>query len=50
MLSTLSNTDVLAKKGGTIRAWSSPVAELDHEKKLAVQVRDQLHGTLMLAY
>jgi len=37
MLSTLPTTDVLAKTGGTIHAWSS-VAELDLEKKLAVQV------------
>lgn len=39
MLSTLPNTDVLAKEG-TTHAWPSPVAELelDHEKKLAVQV------------
>jgi len=39
MLSTLPNMDILAKEG-TTHAWSSPVAELelDHEKKLAVQV------------
>lgn len=48
MLSTLSTTDVLGKTGGTIRAWSS-VAELDLEKKLAVQVIYQ-HDTVLLAY
>jgi len=48
MLSTLTTTDVLAKTEGTIRAWSS-VAELDLEKKLAVQVICQ-HDTVVFAY
>ena len=46
MLSTLSTTDVLVKSDGaspfrteeTMRVWSTPFAELDLEKKLAVQV------------
>jgi hypothetical protein len=45
MISTLSTTDVLAKSdaasfrtGETIRVWSAPFAELDLEKKLAIQV------------
>jgi hypothetical protein len=38
MLSTLPAVDVIAKAGGTVGAWSSPVSELDLEKKLAVQV------------
>jgi hypothetical protein len=37
MLSTLPTADVLIKTEGTIHAWSS-LAELDLEKKLAVQV------------
>ncbi|KAI0305419.1 protein-tyrosine phosphatase-like protein [Multifurca ochricompacta] len=46
MLSTLSTADVLVKTdvatalrtGGTVQAWSMSVAELDLEKKLAVQL------------
>ena len=45
MISTLSTTDVLPKSdapsfrtGETIRVWSTPFAELDLEKKLAIQV------------
>jgi len=48
MLSTLPTTDVLAKTGGTIHAWSS-VAELDLGKKLAVEVIYQ-HDTVIFAY
>jgi len=38
MLSTLPTADVLAKTGGPVREWTSPIAEKDLEKKLAVQV------------
>lgn len=47
MLSTLSTADVLPKSDGTsppfrtgetMRVWSTPFAELDLEKKMAVQV------------
>lgn len=38
MLSTLPPVDVVAKARGTAATWSSPVSELDLEKKLAVQV------------
>jgi hypothetical protein len=38
MLSTLPTMNIVAKPGGTVGAWSSPVSELDLEKKLAVQV------------
>lgn len=41
MLSTLPIADVLAKSdisGETVHTWPSSVAELDLEKKLAVQV------------
>jgi len=50
MLSTLPTTDVLVKPGGTIHAWSSPVAEMDHEKKLAVQVVYYSQYTVIIAY
>lgn len=48
MLSTLSTADVLVtsddispfRTGETLRVWSTPVTELDLEKKLAVQVMD----------
>ncbi len=40
MLSTLPTVDVVVQAGGlgTVGAWSSPISELDLEKKLAVQV------------
>ena len=45
MLSTLSTADVLVKSDATtfrteetLRVWSTPIPELDFEKKLAVQV------------
>ncbi len=49
MLSTLSTADVLAnsdvatpfRTGETMQVWSTPFAELDLEKKLAVQVQYQ---------
>ena len=48
MLSTLPSLDVLAMSDGatsfrtveTMQVWSTPFAELDPEKKLAVQVMD----------
>lgn len=56
MLSTLSTADVLANSDGatsfrtgeTMRVWSTPFAELDLEKKLAVQLMhlaSQFHGS-----
>jgi hypothetical protein len=38
MLSTLPTMDIVTEAGGTVGTWSSPVSELDLEKKLAVQV------------
>ncbi|KAF8270249.1 protein-tyrosine phosphatase-like protein [Lactarius quietus] len=56
MLSTLSTADVLPmsdgvtsfRTGETLRVWSTPFAELDLEKKLAVQLMhlaSQFHGS-----
>jgi hypothetical protein len=49
MLSTLPTVDVVARPGGTVGAWSSPVSELDLEKKLAVQVIYQLRAVVVFS-